>query len=143
MRLNTLSPASGSRSKSQRCGRGVGSGLGKTCGRGHKGQLSRAGGKVRRNFEGGQMPLYRRLPKFGFISRGAARTAEVRLSDIDKIQEKEISLATIKAYNIVRAQTKHVRLILKGKINRPVTIVGLYATKGATNAVKAAGGVIN
>ena len=101
MRLNTLSPAEGSKKAGKRLGRGIGSGLGKTGGRGHKGQKSRSGGGVRRGFEGGQMPLYRRLPKFGFTSRKAAITAEVRLSDLAKVEGGVVDLNTLKAANII------------------------------------------
>ncbi|MGP1931094.1 MAG: 50S ribosomal protein L15, partial [Arsenophonus sp. ET-DL12-MAG3] len=115
MRLNTLSPAKGSKHTSKRVGRGVGSGLGKTGGRGHKGQKSRSGGSIRRGFEGGQMSLYRRLPKFGFISHKRMITAEVRLSDFSKIKSDVIDLNVLKAANIIGAQIKYAKIILSGE----------------------------
>ncbi len=142
MRLNTLSPAEGSKRAPQRAGRGIGSGLGKTGGRGHKGQKSRSGGGVRRGFEGGQMPLYRRLPKFGFISRKAMVTAEVRLSELSRMDDDVIDLNALKAANIVGIQIEFVKVMLSGEIVRPVTIRGLRVTKGARSAIEAAGGKI-
>nr|AMJ33234.1 rplO_bact: ribosomal protein L15 [uncultured bacterium] len=114
MRLNTLSPAEGSKKAGKRLGRGIGSGLGKTGGRGHKGQNSRSGGGVRRGFEGGQMPLYRRLPKFGFTSRKAMITAEVRLSDLAHVEGDVIDLNTLKAANIIGIQIEFAKVILSG-----------------------------
>lgn len=143
MRLNTLSPAEGTRHTPKRAGRGIGSGLGKTCGRGHKGQKSRSGGSIRRAFEGGQMPLYRRLPKFGFTSRKAMITEEVRLSDFAKIKGDVIDLNTLKAANIVGIRIEYVKIILSGEVNRPVFVQGLRVTKGAQTAIKAAGGKID
>ena len=142
MRLNTLSPAEGSKHASKRLGRGIGSGLGKTGGRGHKGQNSRSGGGVRRGFEGGQMPLYRRLPKFGFTSRKAMITAEVRLSEIALVEGDVIDLNTLKAANVVGPQIEFAKLMLSGEINRAVTLRGLRVTKGARAAIEAAGGKI-
>ena len=142
MRLNTLSPAEGSKHASKRLGRGIGSGLGKTGGRGHKGQKSRSGGGVRRGFEGGQMPLYRRLPKFGFTSRKAAITAEIRLSDLAKVEGDVIDLNTLKAANVVGPQIEFAKVMLSGEINRAVTLRGLRVTKGARAAIEAAGGKI-
>lgn len=143
MRLNTLSPAEGAKHAPKRVGRGIGSGLGKTGGRGHKGQKSRSGGGVRRGFEGGQMPLYRRLPKFGFTSRKAMITAEVRLSDFAKVEGDVIDLNTLKAANnIVGIQIEYAKVILSGEVNRPVTVRGLRVTKGARTAIEAAGGKI-
>ncbi|WMO85665.1 50S ribosomal protein L15 [Escherichia coli] len=124
MRLNTLSPAEGSKKAGKRLGRGIGSGLGKTGGRGHKGQKSRSGGGVRRGFEGGQMPLYRRLPKFGFTSRKAAITAEIRLSDLAKVEGGVVDLNTLKAANIIGIQIEFAKV-------SPVTVRGLRVTKGA------------
>ena len=138
MRLNTLSPAEGSKKAGKRLGRGIGSGLGKTGGRGHKGQKSRSGGGVRRGFEGGQMPLYRRLPKFGFTSRKAAITAEIRLSDLAKVED----LNTLKAANIIGIQIEFAKVILAGEVTTPVTVRGLRVTKGARAAIEAAGGKI-
>ncbi len=142
MYLNTLSPAAGSKHCKKRLGRGIGSGLGKTGGRGHKGQKSRTGGKVRRGFEGGQMPLYRRLPKFGFTSMKAAVTAEVRLSELAKVGSNVITLDTLKAANILTKDIQFAKVILAGKISIPVTIKGLGVTKGAKAAIEAAGGKI-
>ncbi|MDT9587636.1 MAG: 50S ribosomal protein L15 [Candidatus Arsenophonus melophagi] len=142
MRLNTLSPAKRSKHTPKRVGRGVGSGLGKTCGRGHKGQKSRSGDSVRRGFEGGQMPLYRRLPKFGFTSRKAMITTEVRLSDLSKIAGNVVDLNTLKDSNIVGIQIKYVKVILSGEVNRPITVRGLRVTKGARAIIEGAGGKI-
>ncbi|HGJ5876655.1 MAG TPA: 50S ribosomal protein L15 [Arsenophonus sp.] len=142
MRLNTLSPAEGAKHTPKRVGRGIGSGLGKTGGRGHKGQKSRSGGSVRRGFEGGQMPLYRRLPKFGFTSRKAMITAEVRLSEFAKVEGDVIDLNTLKTANIVGIQIEYAKVILSGEVNRPVMVRGLRVTKGARAAIEAAGGKI-
>jgi len=142
MRLNTLSPAEGSKHAPRRVGRGIGSGLGKTAGRGVKGQKSRSGGGVRRGFEGGQMPLYRRLPKFGFTSRKAAITAEVRLSELAKVDGEVIDLNTLKAANVVGTQIEFAKVMLSGEINRAVTLRGLRVSKGARAAIEAAGGKI-
>ncbi|MGP1958655.1 MAG: 50S ribosomal protein L15 [Arsenophonus sp. NC-CH8-MAG3] len=142
MRLNTLSPAKGAKNTPKRLGRGIGSGLGKTGGRGHKGQKSRSGGGVRRGFEGGQTPLYRRLPKFGFTSRKTMITAEVRLSDFAKVKSDVIDLSTLKAANIVSVKIEYVKVILSGEVNRPVTVRGFRVTKGARIAIEAAGGKI-
>lgn len=142
MRLNTLSPAEGSKHTPRRVGRGIGSGLGKTGGRGHKGQKSRSGGGVRRGFEGGQMPLYRRLPKFGFTSRKAMITEQVRLSDLAKIEGGIIDLNTLKAANIIGIQTEFVKIFQSGEVTVPVTVRGLRVTKGARAAIEAAGGKI-
>ncbi|GKX50662.1 50S ribosomal protein L15 [Budvicia aquatica] len=142
MRLNTLAPAEGAKQAPKRVGRGIGSGLGKTAGRGHKGQNSRSGGGVRRGFEGGQMPLYRRLPKFGFTSRKAMVTAEVRLSELAQVEGEVIDLNTLKAANVVGVQIEFAKVMLSGEINRPVTLRGLRVTKGARAAIEAAGGKI-
>ena len=142
MRLNTLSPAEGSKHASKRLGRGIGSGLGKTGGRGHKGQNSRSGGGVRRGFEGGQMPLYRRLPKFGFTSRKAMITAEVRLSELALVEGDVIDLNALKAANVVGIQIEFAKVILSGEVGRAVTLRGLRVTKGARVAIEAAGGKI-
>ncbi|MDU6061077.1 MAG: 50S ribosomal protein L15 [Enterobacter sp.] len=122
--------------------RGIGSGLGKTGGRGHKGQNSRSGGGVRRGFEGGQMPLYRRLPKFGFTSRKSFVTAEVRLSDLAKVEGGIVDLSTLKAANIIGVQIEFAKVILSGEVSAPVTVRGLRVTKGARAAIEAAGGKI-
>lgn len=142
MRLNTLSPAEGAKHKTKRLGRGIGSGLGKTSGRGHKGQKARSGGGVRRGFEGGQMPLYRRLPKFGFNSMKAAVTAEVRLSDLAKVSGSDITLDSLKAANVITKNIQFVKIILSGEVNSAVVVSGLSVTKGAKAAIEAAGGSI-
>ena len=142
MRLNTLSPAEGAKHSAKRRGRGIGSGLGKTGGRGHKGQKSRTGGGVRRGFEGGQMPLYRRLPKFGFTSMKAAVTAEVRLSDLAKVSGNEITLETLKEAKVISSDIQFAKIILSGEVKSGVVIRGLRVTKGAKAAIEAAGGSI-
>lgn len=142
MRLNTLAPAEGAKHAPKRVGRGIGSGLGKTGGRGHKGQTSRSGGGVRRGFEGGQMPLYRRLPKFGFTSRKAMVTAEIRLSELAKVEGDIIDLNTLKAANVVGIEIEFAKIMLSGEVTRPVTVRGLRVTKGARAAIEAAGGKI-
>jgi len=142
MRLNTLKPAPGSRPEKQRVGRGIGSGLGKTGGRGHKGQHARAGGYHKVGFEGGQMPLQRRLPKRGFRSMTAKDTAEVRLHDLAKLSAEVIDLAALKAANVVPIFAKKAKVILSGKLEKPVTLRGLALTKGARDAVLAVGGTI-
>lgn len=142
MRLNTLSPAPGSKPSKKRLGRGIGSGLGKTGGRGHKGQKSRSGGKVRAGFEGGQMPLKQRLPKFGFTSRKSLVAAEVRLGELAKVEGDLISLETLKAANLVTKNIRTVKIVLSGEIARPVTVKGVGVTKGAKAAIEAVGGKI-
>ncbi|PIE00185.1 MAG: 50S ribosomal protein L15 [Thiothrix nivea] len=142
MKLNTLQPAKGSRKLRTRVGRGIGSGLGKTGGRGHKGQKSRAGGFHKVGFEGGQMPLQRRLPKIGFTSRIGRRTAEVRLNELAKVEGDIISLETLKAANIIDARTLQAKIILSGTVEKAVTVQGVGATKGAKEAIEAAGGKI-
>jgi large subunit ribosomal protein L15 len=142
MQLNTLKPAAGSRKSGKRVGRGIGCGLGKTCGRGHKGQTSRAGGFHKVGFEGGQMPLQRRLPKIGFISRTAHLTAEVRLHELEKVADGVISIQSLIAANIVPAITKKVKVIASGTISKKVTLKGIAVTKGAKSAIEAAGGKI-
>ncbi len=142
MRLNGLKPAEGSKHPAKRVGRGIGSGLGKTAGRGHKGQKSRAGGFHKVGFEGGQMPLQRRLPKRGFTSMSANDTAEIRLSDLERLAGDEIDLLTLKAANIVPQLAKGAKVILAGSITRKVTLRGIAATKGAKAAIEAAGGTL-
>ncbi|SQI35146.1 50S ribosomal protein L15 [Leminorella richardii] len=142
MRLNTLAPGEGSKHAPKRLGRGIGSGLGKTGGRGHKGQKSRSGGGVRRGFEGGQMPLYRRLPKFGFTSRKAMVTAEVRLSDLARVEGDVIDLNVLKAANVIGIEIEFAKVMLSGEIKRPVTVRGMRVSKGARAAIEAAGGKI-
>ncbi|VFP84193.1 50S ribosomal protein L15 [Candidatus Erwinia haradaeae] len=142
MHLNTLSPAHGSKHVTKRLGRGLGSGFGKTAGRGHKGQKSRAGSGAHRGFEGGQMPLYRRLPKFGFISHKAIVTSQVRLSDLNKIEGTIVDLKTLKAARLIGMKIAFVKIILCGDITRAITIRGLRITRGARSAILAAGGII-
>jgi len=144
MYLNTLKPAKGSNKAAKRVGRGIGSGSGKTCGRGHKGQKSRTGGGVRVGFEGGQMPLQMRLPKFGFSSRVGRYSTEVRLSEIERSGLDAISLAALVEANIVPARTKKAKIILSGDISRAVTVTvgGVLVTKGAKAAIEKAGGKI-
>ena len=142
MRLNDLHPAEGSRPSAKRVGRGIGSGLGKTGGRGHKGQKSRSGGSVKPGFEGGQMPLQRRVPKFGFTSKLAMGTAEVRLAELAKVEGDVIDLASLKAANVVRRDMKRAKIVLQGGIDRAVTVRGVAITKGAREAVEKAGGKV-
>ncbi len=143
MRLNTLKPAEGAKKAAKRVGRGIGSGHGKTCGRGHKGQKSRSGGMPKIGFEGGQMPLYRRLPKVGFRSRKAAFTAEVRLNEIDAVNADVIDLLSLKAANVIRDNIRTVKIILSGEVTKAVTVSGLGVTKGARAAIEAAGGKVD
>ncbi len=142
MQLNTLQPAVGSKSARHRVGRGVGSGWGKTAGRGHKGQKSRAGGFDKVGFEGGQMPLHRRLPKRGFTSLTRRFCEEVRLNELQGLSVEEIDLAVLKAANIVSARALSARVIQSGEISRKVVLRGLSATKGAKAAIEAAGGSV-
>ena len=142
MRLNTLHPAPGSRPKKKRLGRGVGSGLGKTSGKGHKGQKARAGGHVEPWFEGGQQPLQRRVPKFGFRSQLALVTAEVRLGALNKVSGDVIDLAALKAAQLIRKDMKRARVMLSGTIDRAVTVKGLGVTRGARAAIEKAGGKV-
>lgn len=142
LKLNELSPAAGAKKKAQRRGRGIGSGLGKTGGRGVKGQTSRSGSSIPAGFEGGQMPIYRRLPKFGFTSKMAMTTAEVRLSELNKIEGNVVSVETLKQANIIRRDMQRARIILSGDINKAYTFKGVKVTKGAKQAIEAAGGSI-
>lgn len=142
MRLNSIKPAEGANVAARRVGRGIGSGLGKTCGRGHKGQKSRAGGFHKVGFEGGQMPLQRRLPKRGFVSLVAGRNVEVRLSEIDRLPVDEIDLLVLMQAGIVPADALSAKVIMSGSINRKVTLKGVGATKGAKAAIEAAGGSV-
>lgn len=142
MHLNTLKPAPGSTKVSKRVGRGIGSGLGKTCGRGHKGQKSRSGGQTVIGFEGGQMPLQRRLPKFGFTARMTRFSAEVRLSEISAMETSEIDLLSLIAANVVPEYTRQAKVFLSGEITKAVTIKGVKVTKGAKQAIEAAGGKV-
>lgn len=142
MRLNTLKPGAGSKKEHVRVGRGGGSGLGKTCGRGHKGQHARKGGYHKVGFEGGQMPLQRRLPKRGFRSAIAKTRAEVRLGELNKVDAAVIDLAALKAAQIVDATVEQAKVFLSGKLDKAVTLKGIAATKGAAAAITAAGGKV-
>ncbi len=142
MRLNTIKPAEGSKKAAKRVGRGIGSGLGKTCGRGHKGQKSRSGGFHKVGFEGGQMPLQRRLPKRGFNSLTRARNYEVRLTDIDRLPIDEVDLLALQAAGIVPGDALAAKVILSGAITRKVVLKGVGVTKGAKAAIEAAGGSV-
>jgi large subunit ribosomal protein L15 len=142
MQLNTLQPAVGSKSARHRVGRGVGSGWGKTAGRGHKGQKSRAGGFHKVGFEGGQMPLHRRLPKRGFTSMTRRFVEEVRLNELHDLTVEEIDLNVLKAANIVSPRAMGARVILSGEITRKIVVRGLGVTKGAKAAIEAAGGSV-
>ncbi|HAY26331.1 MAG TPA: 50S ribosomal protein L15 [Candidatus Accumulibacter phosphatis] len=142
MELNTVQPADGSRPARKRVGRGIGSGFGKTCGRGHKGQKSRAGGLHKVGFEGGQMPLQRRLPKRGFKSLTRSRNVEVRLSEIARLPVEEIDLATLVQANLVAQNVLSAKVILSGEIDRKVVLRGVGATAGARAAIEAAGGSV-
>ena len=141
MLLNTIKPAAGSKPPKKRVGRGIGSGLGKTCGRGHKGQRARAGGFHKLGFEGGQMPIQRRLPKFGFVSPKASISQEVRLQDLNKL-DGTINLQTLADANLIKRTTQFVKVILRGEITKPVSLVGIKVTKGARTAIEKAGGKI-
>ncbi|UTP72895.1 50S ribosomal protein L15 [Alteromonas sp. LMIT006] len=142
MRLNTLAPAPGAKNSGKRVGRGIGSGLGKTGGRGHKGQKSRSGGSVKPGFEGGQMPIQRRLPKFGFKSRVGFVTDQVTLTEISKVEGDTVTLQALKDANLVKKEIQFVKVILSGEVNRALTVSGLKVTKGALEAIQAAGGKV-
>jgi large subunit ribosomal protein L15 len=142
MQLNTIKPAAGSKKARRRVGRGIGSGLGKTAGRGHKGQKARSGGFHKVGFEGGQMPLQRRLPKRGFVSQSKNDTAEIRLSDLAKLPVADIDVLALKAAGLVPARAKTVKVIKTGKLEKAVKLTGVVATKGAKAAIEAAGGSV-
>lgn len=142
MQLNNLRPAEGSRKSNKRVGRGIGSGWGKTCARGHKGQKSRSGGFTKIGFEGGQMPLQRRLPKVGFISRQAATRAEVRLNELEKVSADVIELQALIDAGIVSANTEKAKVIASGEISKAVQLKGIGVTAGARKAIEAAGGKV-
>jgi large subunit ribosomal protein L15 len=142
MRLNSLSPAPGARKNTKRVGRGIGSGNGKTAGRGHKGQKSRSGGSVRPGFEGGQMPLQKRLPKYGFTSRISRTTAQVRLGELNAIEGDVADLAALKGADLVRENITRARVFLSGELSKAVTVKGLAVTKGAREAIEKAGGKV-
>ncbi len=142
MRLNTLKPAEGARKSRKRVGRGIGSGLGKTAGRGHKGQKSRSGGFHKVGFEGGQMPLQRRLPKVGFRSRIGMVTDEIRLHELNKVDAEVIDIEALKKANLINGKIQRVKVMLSGTIDKPVTLKGIAVTKGARQAIEAAGGKV-
>ena len=142
MRLNSLSPAPGSRKDGKRVGRGIGSGFGKTAGRGHKGQKARSGGTVSPGFEGGQMPLQKRLPKYGFSSRVSRTTAQLRLSELSGVTAEVVDLQALKDADVVRNDVERVRVFLSGNIGRAVTIRGLKVSRGAREAIEQAGGKV-
>lgn len=143
MRLNTLKPAKGAKHAPKRVGRGIGSGLGKTCGRGHKGQRARAGGFHKVGFEGGQMPLQRRLPKFGFVSRKALVTQDIRLDALNKLEAGvTVTLDVLKTANIIKNNTKFVKVFLAGNLNKMLHMVGIPVTKGARAAIESLGGKV-
>jgi large subunit ribosomal protein L15 len=142
LRLNTISPAPGAKHSSKRVGRGIGSGLGKTCGRGHKGQKARSGGSVRPGFEGGQMPMQKRLPKFGFTSRIAQTTAQVRSAELNLIADEVIDLEALKRADLVGTKIERAKVFLSGDVTKAVTIKGLAVTKGAREAIEKAGGKV-
>ena len=140
MRLNTLKPAPGAKAQGKRVGRGIGSGLGKTCGRGHKGQKARSGGYHKVGFEGGQMPMARRLPKFGFTSRKSLTAQEVKLGDLMKIAGDLVSLETLKAFDLIKNSTQSVKIVASGEISRAFVVQGLKLTAGAKTSILAQGG---
>lgn len=142
LRLNTLSPAPGRVKDGKRVGRGIGSGLGKTAGRGHKGLKSRSGGSVRPGFEGGQMPLQKRLPKYGFTSRLAAVTAQIRTSELNAVAEDVIDLDALKRADLISNNIERAKIFLSGDVTKAITIKGLAVTKGAREAIEKAGGKV-
>lgn len=142
MRLNTIQPADGHKQAAKRVGRGIGSGLGKTAGRGHKGQKARSGGRVRPGFEGGQMPLQKRLPKYGFTSRVSRVTAQIRTSELNAVNADVIDLAALKAADLINENILRAKIFLSGDVSKAVVIKGLAVTKGAKAAIEAAGGKV-
>lgn len=142
MRLNTLSPSPGAKKDAKRVGRGIGSGTGKTAGRGHKGQKARAGGRVRPGFEGGQMPLQKRLPKYGFTSRIGRTTAQVRLGELNAVEGDVVDLAALKGADLVKGDVERVRVFLSGELKKALTVKGLVVTKGARAAIEQCGGKV-
>lgn len=143
MELNTIAPALGSKKARRRVGRGIGSGLGKTAGRGHKGQKSRAGGFHKVGFEGGQMPMHRRLPKRGFTSRTASLNAQIRLTDLERLGLDSVDVLVLKQAGLIHSEAQNVKVILAGEIKRAVVLNGIKATAGAMAAIVAAGGSVN
>ena len=142
MRLNSLSPAPGAKKNSKRVGRGIGSGTGKTAGRGHKGQKARSGGGIRPGFEGGQMPLQKRLPKYGFSSRISRTTAQIRLGELNAIEGDVVDLEALKNADLVRDNVVRARVFLSGELGKALTVKGLVVTKGAREAIEKAGGKV-
>jgi large subunit ribosomal protein L15 len=142
MRLNTLSPAPGRNKEAKRVGRGIGSGSGKTAGRGHKGQKSRSGGRVRPGFEGGQMPLQKRLPKYGFTSRISRVSSQIRLSELNLIDGGIVDISALRTAGLINNNISRAKIFLSGELNKALTLKGVGATKGAIAAIKAAGGKI-
>lgn len=142
MYLNTIKPAEGSKTPAKRLGRGIGSGKGKTCGRGHKGQRARAGGYHKVGFEGGQMPLQRRIPKSGFRSRKDLLREEIRLSDLNKSNLEEVTLSSLKSVGLIKPTTRIVKIILSGKLERKVSVRGISVTAGARTAIESVGGIV-
>ena len=142
MQLNNLSSAPGARKNAKRVGRGIGSGYGKTAGRGHKGQKARSGGSDRPGFEGGQMPLQKRLPKYGFTSRMARTTAQIRLSELNAVGGDIIDLAALKSADLINENIVRARVFLSGELNKAVTLKGIVVTKGAREAIEKAGGKV-
>lgn len=142
MRLNTLKPAVGSRPAKKRLGRGIGSGSGKTAGRGHKGQHSRSGGYHKVGFEGGQMPLQRRIPKFGFNSRRQLASAEVRLHELNRVEGDVVDRDSLLAANVIGSTIKAIKVFLSGELKKSITVRGIRVTKGAKAAIEAAGGKV-
>jgi large subunit ribosomal protein L15 len=142
MRLNTLSPTPGAKKDAKRVGRGIGSGTGKTAGRGHKGQKARSGGRVRPGFEGGQMPLQKRLPKYGFTSRIGRTTAQVRLGELNAVEGDVVDLAALKSADLVKSDVERARVFLSGELKKAFTVKGLVVTKGARAAIEKCGGKV-
>ncbi len=142
MHLNTLKPQEGSKRKAVRVGRGIGSGKGKTCGRGHKGQTSRTGSSIPVGFEGGQMKMAMRLPKFGFTSRVSLVTAQIRLHELNKVEGDIVTLETLRTANLIPSTTKRVRVFLSGELKKAVTVKGIKVTKGVAEAIQKAGGKV-
>lgn len=142
MKLNTLSPAPGSKQNKTRVGRGMGSGIGKTCGKGHKGQKARSGGYHKVGFEGGQMPLQRRVPKFGFKSRVGLCTEQLRVSSLNKLESDEVTLESLKQSKLIRLNTKFVKIFAHGELSKPVKVIGLRVTKGAKQLIEKSGGSV-
>ena len=142
MRLNTLSPTAGRIKEAKRVGRGIGSGIGKTGGRGHKGQTSRSGGSIRPGFEGGQMPVQKRLPKYGFTSRMAAVTAEIRLSELNLVEGEVVDIDALRSAGLISRNIQRAKVFVSGEVTKAVTLKGVGATKGAVAAIEAAGGKV-